>query len=278
MCTEGLEKEIIFRNRADFTFGMNGVPVCALCHDVLVLAFCLMSNHVHFILAGRESGCRGFIQSYKRRMSMLADMNGVDANIKEIDNKDYLLKAIAYVLRNPMTAGQKVLPFMYEWGSGNIYFREGAMTYGKMVTVGEKTSREMRELIKSGVSLPVHYLLTEEGLVYPGSYVRSDIVERLYGSPAQMLYYVSRNDCVEVELAGSVLSKVRYSDSELYGSVRNICIREFNCQSVSELRVEDRCRLAKILRKSYGIGLKQTSRLTELDSGLLRKLFGKEST
>lgn len=276
VCTEGLEKETVFGSREDFIYGMNGVPVYAIMYDVMVLAFCLMINHVHFIVAGKEKECRDFIQSYKRRMSLLANMSGTDVCIKEIDNRDYLLKAIAYVLRNPMTAGQKVLPFMYEWGSGGIYFRGEVMPYGHLTAVRDVKHRDMRRFIRSNVILPGDYLVTDEGMVYPGSYVRSDIVERLYGTPANMLYHVLRNDCVDVELAGNVLSKVRYGDSELAGPVRRFCSMRFGCQSVSDLSPEDRCRLAEMLRKSYGIGFRQMARLTGLDTGLLRRLFGKE--
>lgn len=87
VCTDGLEKGLIFKDKDDFIFGMNGVPVCALRHDVYVLAFCLMDNHVHFILAGDEFSCRNFILSYKRRLFSLADLDGVDVCMKKIEDK-----------------------------------------------------------------------------------------------------------------------------------------------------------------------------------------------
>ena len=43
ICTDGLAKNVIFKNRADYVFGMNSIPVCTLTHSVTMLAFCLMS-------------------------------------------------------------------------------------------------------------------------------------------------------------------------------------------------------------------------------------------
>ena len=47
ICTDGLAREIIFKDVKDYIFGMNGVPALSLSYDITVLAFCLMSNHVH---------------------------------------------------------------------------------------------------------------------------------------------------------------------------------------------------------------------------------------
>ena len=47
ICTDGLAREIIFKDVKDYIFGMNGVPALSLSYDITVLAFCLMSNHVN---------------------------------------------------------------------------------------------------------------------------------------------------------------------------------------------------------------------------------------
>lgn len=120
VCTDGLEKGLIFKDKDDFIFGMNGVPVCALRHGVYVLAFCLMDNHVHFILTGDEFSCRNFILSYKRRLFSLADLDGVDVCMKKIEDKEYLLKAIAYVLRNPLTSRQRIYCLIFTGGAQGL--------------------------------------------------------------------------------------------------------------------------------------------------------------
>lgn len=50
-CTNGLLKNIIFSSDADYIYGMNAIAICKLKYvDVKILAFCIMNNHVHFIL------------------------------------------------------------------------------------------------------------------------------------------------------------------------------------------------------------------------------------
>ena len=43
ICTDGLAREIIFKDVKDYIFGMNGVPTLSLSYGITVLAFCLMS-------------------------------------------------------------------------------------------------------------------------------------------------------------------------------------------------------------------------------------------
>jgi REP element-mobilizing transposase RayT len=50
--TKGLEDALVFRDREDFVAGMNLVAVVCFSVNVRLLAFVLMSNHVHFVVKG----------------------------------------------------------------------------------------------------------------------------------------------------------------------------------------------------------------------------------
>ena len=54
ICTDGLSSNILFKNETDFIAGMNGIPLCSIATGTSVLCFCLMSNHVHFVIIGNE--------------------------------------------------------------------------------------------------------------------------------------------------------------------------------------------------------------------------------
>ena len=56
--SHGLETNDIFKSREDFVQGMNDIALCVLGYDVCILAFCLMSNHFHFVLYGEQEECR----------------------------------------------------------------------------------------------------------------------------------------------------------------------------------------------------------------------------
>ena len=69
MYTKGLEDRLIFRDREDFIAGMNLVAVVCFSVDVKLLAFVLMSNHVHFVVKGSRAEVDRFICLYKNLLS-----------------------------------------------------------------------------------------------------------------------------------------------------------------------------------------------------------------
>ena len=98
-------------------------------------------------------------------------------------------------------------------------------------------------------------------------------VEELFGYPARLLYMMSKNDDMEMELTGDILRKTKYTDAELHGSVSELCREMFRCESADGLSVENRCRLAKELRKRYGLGAKQLARLSGASYEVLKILL-----
>lgn len=138
LCTEGLKETVMFRDNEDYVTGINYLAVCqiALNHiapkKIEIIAFCLMSNHLHIVAKGENAILKKFIISFKRRYSMwLARkynehkiLHRTAFTIKEIDSTEYLKQVIAYVLRNPIAAGINVSPFQYKWSSASCYFRQ----------------------------------------------------------------------------------------------------------------------------------------------------------
>ena len=67
--TKGLKDDLIFKEREDFVTGMNYVPVSVKLSGAVVVAFVLMSNHLHFILYSTRKNAEKFIDRYKRLVS-----------------------------------------------------------------------------------------------------------------------------------------------------------------------------------------------------------------
>ena len=130
--TEHLEDGLWFRDEEDFKVGMNHVAIEASLHpEVCILAFVLMSNHVHFLLKAQESDARSFMEGFKHRYSIyvrrkyglknLLRHNRID--IKEIPFEDESVeKAMAYTVVNPVAAGICLHASQYPWGTGCLYF------------------------------------------------------------------------------------------------------------------------------------------------------------
>ena len=59
--TNHLEGRLWFRDDDDFKVGMNDVAILSAILNIKVVAFILMSNHVHFILEGTRENALMFI-------------------------------------------------------------------------------------------------------------------------------------------------------------------------------------------------------------------------
>lgn len=271
VCTDGLSRNIIFHNDTDYINGMNAIPVCALAYRVDVLCFCLMSNHVHFIVRGNYEKTLSFIKLYKKRVNLGPSGYNAAVSLKRIDSCQYLMTAIAYVLRNPLAAGIRVTPSGYPWSSGNLYFshtKDAATLHARRIS--QLKNCNVRTLLKTRLRLPEDYLIDENDMILPINYVDFTFVENLYGTPKRYLYYLSKNDDLEMELTTDLLQKAKYSDNELYNSILALCVSQFRKTNISELSIEEKLELAKSVHKKYRADSKQISRLTGLDIALLR--------
>lgn len=67
LTTDHLEEGLWFRDEEDFKVGMNYVAILVHRGQIVVLAFILMSNHVHFLLKATKEEVESFINEFKRQ-------------------------------------------------------------------------------------------------------------------------------------------------------------------------------------------------------------------
>lgn len=166
--TKGLEKDLLFYGDTEFLYGMNIIPRYLKLSGTRLLAFCLMDNHVHFVLEGCRAACNQFIINYKRTVfSFLKKCRERDIpettvpGIVGIESTDSLLTVIAYVLRNPVAAGINYLPQDYKWSSAPTYFRKRCNMYGEAANDACGTARGIMgsatgSVIRSAASSCIH--------------------------------------------------------------------------------------------------------------------------
>ena len=69
-CTDGNAVDRLFDDREDFINGMTRVFIVSVKYQIVILAFCLMDTHVHFILYGKFDQCNKFMHDYVRLTSI----------------------------------------------------------------------------------------------------------------------------------------------------------------------------------------------------------------
>lgn len=263
--TSHLEANIWFKDDEDFRVGMNYIAIAAFLSGVRIIAFILMSNHVHVLVEGSRSDALEFVNKYKKLYSFyfrkkygikeLLRRNSVD--ILEVGKEfESLERVIAYVMMNCVAARICLHPTGYKWGSCNCFFNHNKQ---RGVRLDSLSVRKRRRILRSRVEAPGSWVLGEDGFVLPESYVCVDFVESLFGSPARMNYFLN---------ASSKAKKVRessgpsFKDQNINAVMIDICHTLFHVESPKELSKGDRRELLSQLRRRFGADLNQLSRVS----------------
>lgn len=271
----------MFLDEEDFIAGMNNIAFCSLETDAKILCFCLMDNHVHFILQGREQLCLDFIQRYKHLYTLRhvrkypgVSSEPVHIGMKRIDTEEYFLTAIAYVLRNPIAAGYPYLPDSYRWSSAGLYMMEPERMLAGLKCRNASTYKVhgLRELLKTHKRIPGNWLIIDDRLVWPGSYVDYIMVNKFFGHPKRYLYYLSSTQEASVADVMGITENIFIPEHDLKVKAVELAREMFRKESVTELDVSERLVLAKHLKKKYGSSYRQIARVVHLDYKYLQGL------
>ena len=96
---------------------------------VNILAWCLMTNHVHFVVVPhtQTSLARGFGEAHRRYTRMKNFAQGVRGYLfqgrfsSSVLDENHLLAAVRYVELNPVQAGMATCAWEYPWSSAGFH-------------------------------------------------------------------------------------------------------------------------------------------------------------
>ena len=263
--TDHLEKRIWFRDIEDFIVAMNYVAVLAATMGVAIIAFILMSNHVHFVLFCTEEEARQFIDSFKKLYSMhfqakygesgFLRRNNVDIQVITLENEGPE-RVVAYTIMNSVAAKICLTASGYRWGSGACYFNENKE---KGTPIGSLSIRKQRQILKSHVKVPQNWLLGADGYILPESYVRVADVERMYKTPSRMQYFLNSSRKAKKALEKEYPA---FDDQLLAAGIRSLCVSLFNKKSQDELTQSELADMLRQLRWRFGSDIHQISRVS----------------
>lgn len=272
--TDGTYAEVLFRDRTDFVDAMNRIYLLARKYRIVVLAFCLMDNHIHLILYGVFEECNRFVHelvrqissSIARRHGLRHELLTLPVHYQTIDDDFYLKKAVCYVHKNPTAANLAFLPHDYPWSSGSLFFRSrGEWTFPdrRPETIGSLNGEQRRERFRTREPLPDDLLICGD-LILPVNYVPVRIVESLYRSAKAYLYFMNSTREEDVEARGGAISRLSLPDAEMRQHKRVLLKELFGVESSNTLNTQQRIRLGKELRRRFNSSPKQIARLCGL--------------
>ena len=272
----------LFEDKPAFIAAMNIIAICFFRCKVSILAFCLMDNHVHFILYGTLDECLQFRDKFLHKYAIWHSkrysgkkLESIEFDIKHMEDERYILTSIAYVLRNCIAAGFRYCAIDYLWSSASLYFRD-AESLRNFTTGWQRLSeisvKERNRRLQTQMDLPSDWLITPDGYIWPGCYIDYKHVERLFKTPKSFTYFMGQGKEEEINKSLGMEASVQIPDMELREKATIHCLRMFKTTNMRRLDATRRIELAKILRKEYKCSIKQIARIVHLDSQYIKEL------
>lgn len=269
--TDHLKEGLWFRDERDFIAGMNFVAIQAFASKVTVLAFILMSNHLHFVLRGRWKDVKAFIDGLKSRYSKYLHnkygtfeflrRNGV--KIEEVSSlEEGMEKVIAYIQMNSVAANICSHPTQYPWGTGPLFFSASKRSGTRL---GDLSKRARIRLLHScDVELPADWLVGEEGYILPESYVDVIFVESLYRTPKRMNYFLANSSKAKKKMESSEGNVPAFRDQVILAALPDLFRSLFQKQRFEDLSASEQTESLRQIRFRFCSNVHQIARVTGL--------------
>ena len=281
VCTEGLETDIIIKDKEDFEVAKNYLALSGWNIKVEIVVFCLMSNHIHVLLVAKNRDqalkfIRHFKQVYstylRSKYGLDRAMKGQMESISLISDIKYLRNCIAYILRNPVSARICNRVDEYPWSSHNAYFHIDSNNAN--IPIASLKGRLRRKLLRTRMNLDnCPYCIDEKGNISTESFVRSDLVHLAFNNSGKsFLYYLGSCNDAQMEYEFVTRPLVQSNDQDLLSAVETIVAQRFK-KDVSLLTTSEKCSMLKYLFFNYKSTVPQLSRILGLSRELIRKVL-----
>ncbi len=125
----GINQQNIFEDEEDFLRFLTVVGECKDISGFELYAYCLMTNHVHFLIKTVEEplemifkriGSR-YVYWYNLKYQRSGHLFQDRYKSEIVENESYFLTALRYIIQNPMKAGIEDAPGIYPWSSYRAY-------------------------------------------------------------------------------------------------------------------------------------------------------------
>lgn len=279
--TPGTSSEIIFTCEDEFVFAINSLALIAFTIKCRIVAYAIMSNHIHIILSCSKEEClqifimfRSRLKGYMSRCGRTIDWKSFTCNDPiPIVDLEMLRNEIVYVNRNGYVALNNETPYSYKWGSGLFYFGGYNHDYSKTRRL---TAREKRRIFHSAaVPIPENILFMGE-MVDPSTFCDFEIGKSMFRDAHQYFNKLSKSYEAYSEIAKRLGDQVFLSDEEIYPATAEICRKHFNTNTPKLLGGKEKIELAIMMRKNLSATPSQIRRVLKLEQSIVAELFGKQ--
>ena len=269
--TDHLKVGLWFRDERDFAAGMNFVAIQAYRSKVTVLAFVLMSNHLHFVVQGRWADVKAFIDGIKSRYSKYLNhkygtrefLRRNKVRIEEVSTlNEGLEKAIAYTQMNCVAAGICSHPSQFPWGTGPLFFNSTKRSGRRLGSLSKRA--RIRLFHCCDEDLPTDWLVSEEGYILPESYVNVKYVESVYRNAKRMNYFLVNSSKAKKKMDTSDENLPSFKDQVILAALPDLYRSLFQKRCFTELSPSEQIESLRQIRFRFSSNVHQIARVTGL--------------
>ncbi|MBS1258157.1 MAG: hypothetical protein MAG551_01210 [Candidatus Scalindua arabica] len=153
----GNYQQEIFQDNEDRLNYLSWINEYSKKYKLSIFAYCLMDNHVHFIVIPQkeDSLAKVFSISHMRYSQYFNKKKNASGHLWQgrfyscVLDEGYLLTALRYVERNPVRAGIVRKPWRWKWSSAREHVgrRNGIIDLEKITALIDTTAEEWKEYI-----------------------------------------------------------------------------------------------------------------------------------
>lgn len=281
LTTPGTNQEIIFTTTEELRQGITFAAMCAATRNIRIIAFELMSNHVHFIVSGSKEECLSFFNQFKSKLKRYftsrhryLSMNHFNVNDGPIPIGDLttLRNEIVYVHRNQYVVNTMITPYSDLWGTGYLYFCPlGFELSGEQFN--GLTVRQQKAMLKGRTfKMPDNYYC-RDGYIQPASFCFIREGEQYFRNAHHYFTSLLKSYEAYSETAKRLGDAVSITDDEMYFAVSAMCSKDYNISVPYTLSPKDKMDVARKMKSDYCASPQQIKRILKLDNSIISELF-----
>ena len=296
--TSGKSTPLLFASLTDFAFVMNIIAqTVAVVAGVKILAFEVMDNHFHFVLAAERSAVMEFWTYITRRLGRAFPlMKDMELELKPIGSLSSLRNTIVYVNRNGYVANPDHTPFSYPWGTGRHYFLDSPGGI-KLSDCGFNEKREMFRCrtpqlpdewlvlnLPTSMASPAKTSLADRqnppkrpestvDFVSPSSYCALRFGMAMFRDAHHYFSMLTKNVEAYSELAAELDDGEFLTDAELFTQITKIIREKYGLERLRDLTKAQKLDLARALHYDWRSSNGQIRRILGLTQYEVDSLF-----
>lgn len=276
LSTDGWAEGKLFHTPEQYAFGVASVALTTLKFGVRVLAYELMPNHVHQILAGTGQQCMDAFHFLVSRINRRLKQDGYPPLPKDywmklvpIEDKESMRHHIAYLARNKYEKGE-CTPCGHLWGTGYLCYNQLAeQINGERVK--DMPVRKVERLVGSRFTLPPGWEIHPMLGILPKCFVQWEKTLSLFSGVKDFMTALVKDYEAYVSVSDSLGEDVEWSAEEAKDILWRLCHQLFPQKKLYSLSADEKCRLAVKAVDAYHLTTPQLSSVLNLPEFIIKQ-------